>query len=88
VGSDGVIYLAALAVFAFGFCAGLAVTLHVGHRRERAVQRTHDRRVDTLLDRLAHAKGREWMPPPADLGPEPEPEEPVYAWAPEQEPDE
>lgn len=29
-------------------------------------ERRHSRRVDTLLDRLAHAAGRTWMPPPTD----------------------
>lgn len=38
-------------------------------RTIRSMQRTHDRRVDDLLNRLAHAKGREWVPPPADEEP-------------------
>lgn len=33
-------------------------------------ERRHSRRVDNLLDRLAHAHGKTWTPPPADNGDE------------------
>jgi hypothetical protein len=52
------------------------------------MERRHGRRVDTLLDRLAHATGHTWTPPPADNG-QAEEDELVkpYLFAPEQEPD-
>lgn len=43
----------------------VAVTAQLA-RMIHAMQRTHDRRVDVLLDRLAHAKGQPWGPAPVD----------------------
>lgn len=62
--------------------------LHLAHRERRSAQRLHDRRVDTLLDRLAHAEGRPWMPAPVEDGQPEEQADVTYMFAPEQEPDE
>lgn len=35
-------------------------------RTIRGMQRTHDRRIDELLNRLAHAERHPWVPPPVD----------------------
>jgi len=68
--------LAALLVALVSVYASLSVI--------RAISRAHDRRVDVLLDRLAHASHNPWTPAPASA-PEPEPEGLEYSRG-EQEP--
>jgi len=57
----------ALAITAGVAIAALAFALYAQGRQMVALARQHDRRVDLLLDRLAHAEGRTWTPPPAAL---------------------
>lgn len=52
----------------------------------RRTARTHERRVDLLLDRLAHAEGRSWQPAPAEVRPPPVERE-RYDRSPEQDPE-
>lgn len=49
-------------------------------------ERRHSRRIDNLLDRLAHAHGRTWMPAPADNG-EQEEQLTYSGYDPSQDPD-
>ena len=45
---------------------GMAVACVSAVRAVLSLERRHARHVDTLLDRLAHANGRTWTPPPVE----------------------
>ena len=58
-----VVALVVCAVVAFVALSAQAIMFA---RTIASMGRRHDRHVDQLLDRLAHAHGRTWTPPPAD----------------------
>lgn len=58
---------------------GLFVLLLVEQRNLRHALREHSRERAMLLDRLAHATGNTWTPPPAETQTYPEPNG-VGAW--------
>lgn len=75
--------LGALGLAAFTV-AGLLRLLASEHRSHERKERAWEAERRQLLDRLMHAQGRTWTPPP--LRGEQEPEEELYADWPELEP--
>lgn len=60
------LYLAvSQAVTAVAFACVLAQVL----RNHASEKRSHARREDALLDRLLHATGKTWTPPPSEASP-------------------
>lgn len=77
---------AQIIVLVLGQVAIMGLTCYGLIRLHTNQQRRHSRHEDMLLDRLAHATGRTWTPPPADTGDQDL--EPVYSgYDPFHEPD-